>query len=232
MEATVNSGTVAPKDSSLVSEKSRVDGTQPRICGFCGKEFLSRFTRQKYCGSRKVRGSCAHLAQVETSKIARHKKFGIPWSPRVCLRCGNKFNPTSRGQKYCGRQKVKGTCSYLRNMELMTIWRRNPDKVEKHKQYMRERWKEFRKTDGYKEYLEQRKAEYCKLRFLVFQRDSFTCQYCGRKAPDVVLQVDHKYPKKKGGKRTLENLITACRHCNIGKSDILLDSPKHSHYRI
>lgn len=30
-----------------------------------------------------------------------------------------------------------------------------------------------------------------KLRFEVFKRDKFTCQYCGAKAPDVVLHVDH-----------------------------------------
>ena len=30
-----------------------------------------------------------------------------------------------------------------------------------------------------------------KMRFEVFKRDKFTCQYCGRKAPDVILEVDH-----------------------------------------
>ena len=62
------------------------------------------------------------------------------------------------------------------------------------------------------------------LRFKVLKRDSFTCQYCGRKAPNVELQVDHKYPKSKGGKLTLNNLITACKECNIGKQDIILNS--------
>lgn len=28
------------------------------------------------------------------------------------------------------------------------------------------------------------------IRFEVFKRDMFTCQYCGRKAPDVILEVD------------------------------------------
>jgi 5-methylcytosine-specific restriction endonuclease McrA len=55
-----------------------------------------------------------------------------------------------------------------------------------------------------------------KLRFEVFKRDSFTCQYCGRKAPDILLQLDHIEPVAKGG---LLNLITSCKDCNLGKSD-------------
>jgi len=61
-----------------------------------------------------------------------------------------------------------------------------------------------------------------RIRFEIFKRDNFTCQYCGRKAPNVELQIDHIIPKSKGGKDIPENLITACWDCNIGKSDVLL----------
>lgn len=57
-----------------------------------------------------------------------------------------------------------------------------------------------------------------KMRFEVFKRDSFTCQYCGRSAPDVLLEADHVEPESKGGKGTMLNLITACFDCNRGKS--------------
>lgn len=57
------------------------------------------------------------------------------------------------------------------------------------------------------------------IRFEVFKRDSFTCQYCGRKAPDVLLEADHIEPVAKGGTDDLLNLITACKDCNSGKSD-------------
>lgn len=30
-----------------------------------------------------------------------------------------------------------------------------------------------------------------RVRFDVFKRDSFKCQYCGKSAPDVILEVDH-----------------------------------------
>lgn len=58
-----------------------------------------------------------------------------------------------------------------------------------------------------------------KLRFEVFKRDSFTCQYCGKEAPNVVLEADHIEPVSKGGTNTITNLITACFDCNRGKSD-------------
>lgn len=56
------------------------------------------------------------------------------------------------------------------------------------------------------------------IRFEVFKRDSFTCQYCGAKAPDVILEVDHIKPVAKGGTNDILNLITSCRDCNRGKS--------------
>jgi hypothetical protein len=54
-------------------------------------------------------------------------------------------------------------------------------------------------------------------RFDVFKRDGFTCQYCGQRPPDVVLEVDHIHPISKGGTDDDLNLITACYNCNRGK---------------
>lgn len=65
-----------------------------------------------------------------------------------------------------------------------------------------------------------------KIRFEVFKRDSFTCQYCGKKAPDVVLNVDHIKPVADGGTNDIFNLITSCFECNNGKRDIPLDKQK------
>ena len=63
----------------------------------------------------------------------------------------------------------------------------------------------------------ERKAISKKLRFEVFKRDNFTCQYCGKTAPDVILEVDHINPVKNGGDNNIMNLITACFDCNRGK---------------
>lgn len=61
-----------------------------------------------------------------------------------------------------------------------------------------------------------------KLRFEVFKRDSFTCRYCGRKTPQIVLEVDHVTPVAKGGGDEIENLVTSCYECNRGKGASLL----------
>jgi len=55
-------------------------------------------------------------------------------------------------------------------------------------------------------------------RFEVFKRDDFTCQYCGKKSPDVVLEVDHIVPQCEGGGDDSINLRTACWDCNRGKA--------------
>lgn len=60
------------------------------------------------------------------------------------------------------------------------------------------------------------------VRFEVFKRDSFTCQYCGKKVPDVTLEIEHIKPVSKGGTNDLLNLVAACEDCNSGKSDKLL----------
>ena len=62
-----------------------------------------------------------------------------------------------------------------------------------------------------------------KVRFEVFKRDSFQCQYCGKSAPDVVLNVDHIKPVSKGGDNEIMNLVTSCFDCNSGKSDREID---------
>lgn len=57
-----------------------------------------------------------------------------------------------------------------------------------------------------------------KLRFTVFARDGFQCQYCGRNPPAVVLHCDHVVPVVDGGPDTEDNLITSCQDCNLGKA--------------
>ncbi|MBO8142015.1 MAG: HNH endonuclease [Firmicutes bacterium] len=57
------------------------------------------------------------------------------------------------------------------------------------------------------------------VRWKVFARDNFTCQYCGRtpKKHGITLEIDHKIPVSKGGTNALENLVTSCSDCNRGK---------------
>lgn len=64
-----------------------------------------------------------------------------------------------------------------------------------------------------------------RLRFEVLRRDDHTCQYCGERAPDVTLHVDHVVPVALGGTDDPGNLVAACRDCNAGKTSVPADAP-------
>ena len=56
------------------------------------------------------------------------------------------------------------------------------------------------------------------LRTYVFERDRYTCGYCGSKVNNLdEITCDHIIPKAAGGSSFPENLITACRNCNNTK---------------
>lgn len=63
-----------------------------------------------------------------------------------------------------------------------------------------------------------------RLRFEVLKRDNYTCRYCGAKAPDVTLTVDHVIPTTLGGGDDPTNLVTACEPCNSGKASVAPES--------
>lgn len=60
-----------------------------------------------------------------------------------------------------------------------------------------------------------------KLRYMIFERDHFTCVSCGRssKQDDVQLEIDHIVPVSRGGTSEFSNLQTLCTDCNRGKGD-------------
>lgn len=64
-----------------------------------------------------------------------------------------------------------------------------------------------------------------RLRYEILRRDGHTCGYCGAKAPDVKLTVDHVLPRALGGTDEPNNLVTACTDCNSGKAASNPDAP-------
>lgn len=52
----------------------------------------------------------------------------------------------------------------------------------------------------------------------LFERDNWTCYYCGEKVTKDNATLDHLTPQCKGGKNTKENLKTSCLLCNSIKS--------------
>jgi hypothetical protein len=67
-----------------------------------------------------------------------------------------------------------------------------------------------------------------RVRFEVFKRDLFACQYCGQNPPNVVLHCDHIHPVAEGGTNEIDNLVTSCMDCNLGKGARLLTSVPES----
>jgi 5-methylcytosine-specific restriction endonuclease McrA len=49
----------------------------------------------------------------------------------------------------------------------------------------------------------------------VFARDNHRCQYCGGMAESI----DHVMPRSRGGLHAWDNVVAACRKCNLGKRD-------------
>jgi len=52
-------------------------------------------------------------------------------------------------------------------------------------------------------------------KFEVFNRDNYTCQYCGRQTKELTL--DHIVPRWLGGEHTWGNVVSACKLCNRRK---------------
>ena len=51
----------------------------------------------------------------------------------------------------------------------------------------------------------------------IFARDSQICQYCGKRFSSAELSLDHVIPRSRGGMTTWDNIVSACRNCNVRK---------------
>lgn len=63
-------------------------------------------------------------------------------------------------------------------------------------------------------------------RKIVFERDNYTCVYCG--ATDKPLHCDHIHPVSKGGTNDVNNLATSCQFCNTSKGSKTIDEWRKS----
>ncbi len=52
----------------------------------------------------------------------------------------------------------------------------------------------------------------------LFNRDHHTCMYCGNRFKTALLTRDHVKPRAKGGKDNWNNVVTACKACNVSKA--------------
>ena len=71
-----------------------------------------------------------------------------------------------------------------------------------------------------KDYLERRRFRR-EMQKEIFKRDNYRCVQCGRRKEEgYELHVDHRVPKDKGGRATIENGQTLCSICNFRKKGI------------
>lgn len=56
-------------------------------------------------------------------------------------------------------------------------------------------------------------------RSVVFARDEWMCQFCGKHCSVREATIDHVKPQSRGGPTSWRNCVTACRTCNRRKDD-------------
>jgi 5-methylcytosine-specific restriction endonuclease McrA len=72
----------------------------------------------------------------------------------------------------------------------------------------------------------------------ILVRDKNTCQYCDTCTNTMQLTLDHVIPVVQGGKKSWENIVTACKNCNQKKGGRtpeqakmkLIQKPKKPHW--
>ena len=116
-----------------------------------------------------------------------------PKPTMMCFICGKMFKPKMKTARYCSKNCLK------KSMQNRQIAKRKLAVIE------------------------GTTKSYLKLRFSVLKRDGFICRYCGRGvAEGTKLQIDHIHPRSKEGSLAIDNLITSCLECNLGKMDVVL----------
>src|SRR5262245_5187744 len=74
-------------------------------------------------------------------------------------------------------------------------------------------------------------------RYAIYERDSYTCQHCGRdlslwvgrNAATIRIELDHVVPVSKGGSNAHWNLLTSCSDCNKKRGDADIETIHQTH---
>jgi hypothetical protein len=149
--------------------------------------------------TKTVSGTC----KICSEPFSYEKKLGPGGARTTCDGCLGSRNPQKR--------------YYQRNKEATRL---------RHKAWRDKKRAEagivaIPRTEGKK----KRREIKLSVRFAIIKRDNSTCQYCGARAPDVRLTVDHIVAVAHGGTNDPSNLITACADCNFGKNDLVFCEP-------
>jgi len=170
-----------------------------KICITCGSEFESDNFQQKTCSY-----------ECRKKKIKRVKLH------KICPGCKKEFETTKKNKIYCFqscKKKQKPRLTYEEYKKRKNLYNKEYRKTEKGKLSMFKYHSKRRLKFPIK--LEAEQMEFIK------QRDQMRCVYCGCKVLENVekfhpqkLTFDHINPN---GPTNTENIVIACRACNISK---------------
>jgi 5-methylcytosine-specific restriction endonuclease McrA len=173
-------------------------------CIECGNDFIGKSTKV-YCSSQ-----CFNTAESNRFSERRDKKV-----------TDKKLRLKQIGEELAGKQEVNNQkiCEHCHNQ---FITNKTQMRFCSYKCRI-ERYEMNRLLIPYEERID--KSAFLKLRFELFKRDNFQCQYCGRtpKIDKCKLVIEHIIPRAKGGTNDINNLTTSCFECNAGKIDVLLE---------
>ena len=141
------------------------------------------------------------------------------------IRLANIGNTLFSSFKHIYRIHV-GADEFARMMNDEKFIRENfPDRAEILIERARERAKLVRHFESLaNKSLNHRRAISPRIRYLVLQRDKYTCQACGRRAPEVKLHIDHIRPVswetdwKPSNNHSDYQVL--CENCNLGKGTL------------
>lgn len=181
------------------------------MCIVCKKKLPIRKNKRgsglKFCSHECRKSYNTRKAKEYRQRFLDERKLNTSWWQTTKFKCKSQkcdklFFPNRIYQKFCS-----------------IICREKDYK----KDFIKENVKDLQEL--YKNF----KVPWLKIRITVLDRDGFKCCYCGRSPQieeGVILHIDHKIPKERGGSDSYDNLITACQECNLGKNDYLLETWK------
>jgi 5-methylcytosine-specific restriction endonuclease McrA len=182
-----------------------VDGS----CLYCNREIKTKYWENYYRDNlERLNKYRSNYLKINASKIAiRQKKYKLEHSEQI-----------KKWQEVYNKENIE------RNRERCRIYAKNNPEVMKLKAHKYKATK-ISQTEG-KILVKDLKD----LEKLFNNR----CAYCGISLRKVERHLDHVKPLSRKGKHSIDNLVPACRRCNLTKKDALLIDwyPKQSFHSL
>jgi len=189
-------------------------------CQQCGKEYSVRPSvvgTTKYCSKK-----CKDEAQRKTvlgnknpnwkgGLTSNYKEWHKKQQGKWRKKNPEKVNAINR--RYYRKHKEKAEIwrqkTYQKIKDKLKITRRQWEKKNKEKCYHYHKIYQWRKKSSGHFTLGEWE--------LLKKQYNYTCPACGKKEPEIKLEIDHIIPLSKGGSNWIENIQPLCRSCNAKK---------------